>query len=111
MSKSLASISISNIQNFLNSFKKSLDYSYFGIDIFTNNLVFVNECQLPDMWIKTRKPIDRNDMYVIYDNDEKRNKRVLDKSRGRAKAILTPVLFPRYFEIINKFSCPADYPK
>jgi hypothetical protein len=92
MNKTLTFSSISNIQNFLSNFKKSLDFSYFSLEFITNSMVFVNECQLPDMWIKTRTPIDRNEMYYIW--EEKRRRKVLENYKRKPRTIREPVYFP-----------------
>jgi len=50
-----------------------MDYSYFQQEFINNSLVFVNEHQLPDMWIKTRTPINRNEMYFRSSENRKNN--------------------------------------
>lgn len=93
MKKNLTYSSISNIQNFLNCFKKSTDYSLFSLEFIANNRVFASDCQLPDMWLKTRTPIDRNEMY--YQGKKKmlslRNNGNHSKSHSK---LITPLYFP-----------------
>ncbi len=65
MNEPLAHSSLNNIQKFLNSFSKSLNYLFFPPEFMREPLVFNSEPQLPDLWLKTRVPIDRNEMYVF----------------------------------------------
>jgi hypothetical protein len=61
-------IIINNIQNFLSKFQKvsELDLYYESIkDALTK------ECQLPDLYIKTRTPFDRNKIFVWNENKKK----------------------------------------
>ena len=59
---------LKNIQNFLNKFKKGSR----KIDVDESHSVIINqESQLPDLYLKTRTPIDRNKMFFKTDDKKK----------------------------------------
>ena len=57
---STKNIYLINIQNFLNHFHKTKDFSLMYEGITSESPIFSNESQLPDLWLKTRTPFDKN---------------------------------------------------
>ena len=53
------------IQNLLTKFKKTSGNEKFPFHFKSNPNVYVVEGQIPDIWLKTRKPFDKNLCFVI----------------------------------------------
>lgn len=87
---STKNIYLINIQKFLNHFYKTKDYSKMCEGITSNSPIFVSESQLPDIWLKTRTPFDKNIAFKYF------GKRV-PKSGQRTKSGFISKLKPNYF--------------
>jgi hypothetical protein len=65
-SKSAKGIYLINIQKFLNFFQKSKEFHKMSDSFKTEPRIFINESQLPDLWLKTRTPFDKNIAFKYY---------------------------------------------
>lgn len=83
---------IKNIQKFLNKFQKVSR----KLQIDDNDSLILNpESQLPDLYLKTRMPIDRNKMFFMTDLKCKGSRK--SKTYGKNQE---SNLFPLYFLLI-----------
>jgi hypothetical protein len=64
--KSTKNIYLINIQKFFNFFYKSKAFHKMSSTFKSEPLVFENESQLPDLWLKTRTPFDKNIAFKYY---------------------------------------------
>jgi hypothetical protein len=78
----LSTDNLKNIQKFLSIYKKSSHSfgSHFSVEFTRNSKIYSEEPLLPDMWIKTRSPFDKNQ--VFYEDSLK----YLRKKWGSQKA-------------------------
>jgi hypothetical protein len=51
------------IQFFLSKFKKYTGTQLFSFQFISNPNVYSVDVQIPDLWIKTRKPFDKNECF------------------------------------------------
>ena len=61
-------INYQTIVNFLSLYIRSKDYSVINPTIQKNSLIFNQESQLPELWIKTKCPINKNLAFYDYQN-------------------------------------------
>ena len=54
-----------NIQLFLNKYKINSDNKNLSFPFKTNPDIYIVESQLPDLYIKTRQQINKNDCFVL----------------------------------------------
>jgi hypothetical protein len=94
---------ISNIQKFLNKFKKSQSTSLISPQIKSDLEVYSSssEAFLPDLFLKTRTPIDRNKMFIYWEEKKKYRKgkgegspRKKRRNLGEGIREKEPVYFP-----------------
>jgi hypothetical protein len=72
---------ISNIQKFLNKYKKISSEKVPQLEIDEKDQeVYSSDSVLPDIYLKTRTPIDRNKMYIFW---EDRNRRKSNRGKVR----------------------------
>lgn len=64
--KSTKNIYLLNIQKILNYFHKSKDFHTMSSSFTCEQIVFVTQSQLPDLWLKTRTPFDKNIAFKFY---------------------------------------------
>lgn len=59
-----------NLTNFLTAYSKSNDYSMINPSIQKNKLIFCEDSQIPDIWAKTRCPLNKNLAFFDYVHQE-----------------------------------------
>jgi hypothetical protein len=77
--------SLEIIQDFLDRYKKSCDFSRFKFEFRSNPAVFMCVSQLPDLWSKTRTPFDKNQAFFKF----------TDKNGKKVNHPTKPQLFPK----------------
>lgn len=92
-------INYQNIVKFLICYKKTSDVSLINPEIIKNPKIFSQESQLPELWIKTKIPLNKNNAFTDY-------KKQLEEKRaypgGMTKKIV-PNFFPK-----RPFSLPLS---
>jgi hypothetical protein len=86
------------VQLFLTKFKKNSSNDKFSFYFKSNPNVYTVEPQIPDLYIKTRKPFDKNECFVIEkDNEvnEALTKGGHNKNFKNTLNNIKPNLFPR----------------
>ncbi len=81
-----------NIQNFLNKYKKVSD-----LDMHFESTIdaLTKDSQLPDLYLKTRRPFDRNKIFVLHET--KKHSHYKQKSNTKKQE---SNYFPLYFILI-----------
>jgi len=91
--ESTKNIYLLNIQKFLNHFHKSKDFRKMAQPFLSESQLFVNESQLPDLWLKTRTPFDKNIAFKCYG---KRGSKTFQRWKIRNYNVhIKPNYFPR----------------
>jgi hypothetical protein len=94
---STKNIYLINIQNFLNNFHKTKDFSKMCEGITSESPIFEKESQLPDLWLKTRTPFDKN---IAFKYLGKRGSKSGLRLKTRGQNInIRPNYFPRFEKI------------
>jgi hypothetical protein len=54
-----------NVQKFLSRFEINSDPKHFSVRFKADADLYIPEAQLPDLWLKTRKPFNRNFCFIF----------------------------------------------